>query len=164
MSIETASVKILSSKLGPDALLDVRWTVDPSPDGGEVSYWAAAPVPRNSSFDGSGLPFASEAQAMEGGRATRGTAVRASDGTYAARVSVPNSYYLGLGTRLVPPALHVGYVSGGRRRVGAAKVAEGVPFRTLTYPSARTGPEFYADRSPLVHSQQQLLFASAFPS
>lgn len=37
--------------------------------------------------------------------------------------------------------------------------------RMLTYPSMRTGPEFYAPKNPeLVMSQQAILYASGYPS
>lgn len=168
-----ADVQILSVVSSPpqeDAatplVMDVTWSVSPRSDTGTVDYAASAPCTRGSSFDGSCLPFASETQAMEG-PSTRGTAIEKAPGTgvYSARIATPNSYYLGLGTQLVPPALHVAYRAGGRDVRGAARVADGVPFRTLTYPSMRTGAGFYQPQIPAtVRSQQEILFASAFPS
>ena len=163
--MKVAQVNILSVTPVSSSMIEVTWSVSPSPDRDFVDYFAAAPATRGASFDGSGLPFANETQAMQGS-ASRGRAVPSSSfpGTYSARIALPNSYYAGLGTKLVPPALHVTYVSGGETYRGAGKVADEIPFRTLTYPSTRTGPQAYASKSDRVSSQQALLYASAYPS
>ena len=164
MSKKIAQVHIISVKPIPDATLEVAWTVSPQPGDGVVTYYAAAPATRGASFDGSGLPFANETQAFQGS-ATRGRATASVEGTYTAKIAMPNSYYAGLGTKLVPPALWVTYTSNGSTYEGSAKVADGIPFRTLSYPAQRTGPEFYAAQIPgTIMSQQALLYASAFPS
>jgi hypothetical protein len=156
----TAQVTIVSVK--PDAKgLDVTWSVSPAPDDGSVQYFAAAPATRGASFEGSGLPFANETQAFQGGSKGRVVASQTYEGNYNAQISMPNAYYVGLGTRYVPPALHVTYVSGGKTYKGIARVADGVPFRKLTYHANRTGPEFYSAHS-LVRSQQDILFANAY--
>ena len=165
MTVMTANVNIVS--IMPDVLsavsdgfLDVTWSVSPAPDDGAVHYFSAAPATRGASFDGSGFPFANEIQAFQGG--SKGRSVASVEGTYNAKIAIPNAYYEGLGTRYVPPALHVKYVSGGETYKGVAKVADGVPFRTLTYPASRTGPEFYFPRTTIVRSQQDILFAHAY--
>ena len=138
-----AQVRIVSVKTDGaiPAMLEVTWAVSPPPDDGKVSYAAAAPCTRGASFDGSCLPFANETMAMQGG--SRGQAEASEEGTYRAKIAMPNAYYAGLGTKYVPPAIHVSYVSRNETFRGSAKVANGVPFRTITYPSSRTGPEFY---------------------
>ena len=94
--------------------LDVVWTVTPPADDDVVWYLAASPCTRGCSYDGSCLPFASEAQATDR-TPSRGTARIEADGTYRARLAgVPNAYYTGLGTDLVPPSMRIAYRSGGR--------------------------------------------------
>lgn len=169
MSSKAARVNIVSIKHDGPMRLDVSWSVSPMPDDGTVLYFAAAAATRGASFDGSGLPFASETQAFQGG--SKGRASASNDGTFDAKIALPNAYYAGLGSKYVPPALHVTYVSGGDTYKGAVQVADGVPSRTLTYPSSRTGPEFYrrsddvATSTPekgIIRSQQEILFANGY--
>lgn len=146
-------------------MLKIVFTVTPKAKGSRVSYAAAAPAELRSSFSGSGMPFASERQALED-TPNRGVAEQCENGTYTVRIREPNSYYVALGTALVPPALHVLYASDedGRRLHGAAKVAEPIPFRTLTYQALRSGAGFYKQGiAPDVRSQPDILTASEFP-
>ena len=162
-----ARVSVASSEHGRDGSLTVDLRLSPQPDmGTTVRFAAAAPPERRASAEGSCLPFANETQAFEGSRAMRGVA-RAVVGDYPTyRVqlrAVPNAYYADLGTVRVPPAVFVTYTHGGKQVRGAAKVDEGVPFRTLTYPALRGSAAFYDVATKAARSQPDILYASAFP-
>lgn len=152
--------------------LQVQFRLAPVPDNAAaVSYIAASPAEHRASYSGSALPFYSEQQAFErtpnrGNAKVLGGQAGDSDGAiFSVRVQVPNAYYVGLGTVRVPPTLFVSYTSHGRRYRGALKLADGTPFRTLTYPQQRQDASFYAtppDRP--VRSQPDILRASAYPA
>lgn len=147
---------------GPAPDLQVRVRLQEAPDGGRVQYVAAAPPDYRTSFSGSALPFV-DAQHAFYNTPNRGTALVDSEGAVTVRLVTPNSYYVGLGTVRVPPTLHLSYRVGGAARSASVRVSEGVPFRSLTYPSQRRGAAFYAPDAPLVRSQEAILRASAYP-
>jgi hypothetical protein len=128
-----------------------------------MQYIAAAPADYRSSFSGSGLPFASAEQAFYN-TPNSGTADVDIDGAFAVRLYYPNSYYVGLGSGKVPPTLHMTYLMDGKERQHAARIGNGVPFRSLSYPRKRTGADFYEDDEQRpVMSQEAILRASAYP-
>lgn len=129
--------------------------------GARLSYLAAAPAERRASFTGSCLPFANEQQAFAR-TPTRGALSVDDDGRFSLRFRVPGSYYSDLGTTLVAPTLYVRGADDGE--VGSVIVGASVPFRTLTYPDDRRGPEFYAARyAAPPRSQADILFANRYP-
>ena len=144
-------------------MVTVRGRIDGGPpDGGRVSYIAAAPVGLNSSYSGSGLPFANREQAFYA-TPNRGTFGVAPDGSFEVGLVPPNSFYDGLGTVKVPPTLFISYTSGGRPVRSSVVVGGGLPFRALTYPATRSSATFYAPEAPFVRSQEEILRASAYP-
>ena len=174
-----------------DGSFTVKLSISPAPDGGHIDWVAAAPPERRASEAGSCLPFVDERMAFEGPHAMRGTAraerivagtgAGTGDGSAAAAQSqapsaspvftvrlraIPNAFYAGLGTERVPPAVFVYFSHGGKRMRGAAKVTDGVPFRTLTYPALRpcASSSLYDVPARPVRSQADILFASAFPT
>jgi len=165
----SCDLRVTSSSRTPGAQeITLAFAVHPAPQPGTaVSYIAAAPADRRSSFTGSGLPFANERQAFEGSP-NRGSV--ATDAQGAAEVTLagpPNAYYAGLGTLLVPPSLQVMYVDAdGVERRGAASLASvaGIPYRTNTYQRTRSGAEFYDVPQQLARSQPAILAASAYPA
>ena len=136
--------------------------------GNEVRYIAASPADRRASFTGSGLPFHSEKQAFEGtpnkGRITLNA------NTFEIKLLFPNSYYVELGNKLVPPTLYVHYTTGNsEERMVSIKLSDPIPYRLLGYPKdftqPRTGPTFYhAHHNLPVRSQEAILRDSAYPS
>jgi hypothetical protein len=161
--VETLSV----SQDGSDGSLTVTLRVSPPPDGGRIQWVAAAPPERRASEAGSCLPFADERMAFEGMHAMRGTALSEGDpSSFTVRLrAVPNAFYAGLGTERVPPSVFVSFAHNGRRMRSAAKVADGVPFRSLTYPAIRpcASASLYDVPARPARSQADILFASAFP-
>lgn len=133
-----------------------------------IRYASAAPPTRGSSFSGSGLPFANMEQAFDNSPNTGHVKV---DGMHRFELSLqmPNSYYVGLGTVLVPPTVFLEYTnSAGVERRVAVKVSDGIPYRMLTFPmsftKARSSCLFYDGTWELpVRTQEQILRSSAYP-
>lgn len=138
--------------------------IDVGVDAGRLRYLAAAPPDRRGSFSGSGLPFASSAQAFFNSP-NQGQAEVRTDGTFEIRLARhPNSYYSGIGTVLVPPCVHVAYKCRGRPYRAVVQIEDAaVPFRLLTYPSGRSGPMFYHVPEQPARTQEAILRSTAFP-
>lgn len=126
-------------------------------------YFAASPPDYRATYTGSGLPFANQPQAFENSP-NRGS-VKLINNTFEIKLVFPNSYYVGLGTVLVPPAIHLRYKSiTGEPRTASVNLSEGIPYRTLTYPAIRNGADFYGKGWSLpVRSQEQILRDSGYP-
>ena len=94
-----------------------------------------------------------------------------SDGSFSFSIPFPSGYYTNLGTLYVQPHVRVQVISNGQANsVETIKVAEGVPFRLLTYPpvpqtAPRCSPQFYDNRDILpVRTQEQIIRDSAYPT
>ena len=134
-----------------------------------VIFWAPNPPTYTQSYTGSGLPFPNADIAYEN-TPNRG-AVLAEGGQFEFRVRYPNSYYMGLGSVLVEPSVHIKVCENGKSgKVETIKLGNGIPFRSLTYPPVQSGtaprknPMFYAGREKLpMRTQEQILRDSGFP-
>ena len=127
----------------------------------EIQYIAASPVERRMSFMGSGLPFANAKQAFDN-TPNVGT-VKIRNYRFLITLSLPNSYYVNLGTVLVPPTLYITYV--GRKantEFISLKLTESIPYRTLTYPYNRKNNLFY-EQDYIIRSQESIIRASEYP-
>lgn len=134
---------------------------------GPLHYIAAAGADRRASYTGSGLPFANHSQAFEN-TPNVGKVEVGADRSFRIPLITPNSYMAGLGTAQVPPTLYLNYMRpGGAPRTVAIKVAEPIPYRSLTYPTeprARVDATFYDSQFDLVpKTQEQILYDSAYP-
>ena len=139
------------------------------PDSREVTYLAASPPDYRSSFSGSALPFANAAQAFDR-TPNKGKALIDDSGkSVHLELYPPNSYYVGLGTLLIPPTVQVFYTSDGAKVSDSAQVGNPVPFRSLTYPGfvanvrSRKDAMFYDVDLPVIRSQESILRSSAYP-
>jgi hypothetical protein len=130
-----------------------------------VEFLAPAPPDYRESFTGSGLPFANKAQAFSQ-TPNRGTAV-ITQGEAHIHLLLPNSYYDDDGfDKLVAPYVDIMYKSALGPRHFTIQLGNAVPYRSLTYPAARTrdGVMFYDGNWDLpVRTQEQILLASAYP-
>lgn len=133
-----------------------------------VYYAAANPPDYRATYTGSGLPFANQSQAFENSP-NRGSVVLINN-TFEIKLMYPNSYYIGLGSVLVPPSVQLEYETiDGKQRTVTIKLSDGVPYRMLTYPSSYTLPRkdsmFYSFGWKMpVRTQEQILRDSAYPS
>jgi hypothetical protein len=136
---------------------------------GKLMYWAAAPLRVGFSFSGNGLPFANPAIAYEN-TPNKGE-VELTGGNFQFTLnSVPNSYYIGNGTLYMPPHMTLKICQGNKckDRHVSVKIDEGIPFRTLTYPSPpskkpRNSPLFYLEPWHGARTQEEILRARAYP-
>lgn len=146
----------------------VRGTVQSNSLDPVIVFWAPNPPDYRASFSGSGLPFASPNQAFD--RTPNYGAVRANNGQFEFKLKFPNAYYAGLGSMYIPPHVHVKVCENGvEDKHHVIELGEGVPYRTLTYPSPpsdkpRVSPMFYCQPNLPVRSQEQVLRDSAYPS
>lgn len=132
-----------------------------------IYYYAANPPDYRATYTGSGLPFANHQQAFEN-TPNKGK-VNVVNDTFEIQLMYPNSYYVGLGTVLIPPTVFIEYETRqGHTRVIDIKLSDGIPYRLLTYPMqytmARKDAMFYSHGWKLpVRTQEQVLRDSAYP-
>ena len=133
----------------------------------KIVYWAANPPTFNYSFSGSALPFASPDQAFSQ-MVNIGT-VNTVGNSFEFKLFYPNSYYVGLGSVLVPPQVYIKICDGDNvSNVQVVDLGNPIPYRTLTYPAPpsknpRTSPMFYVNDKLTVRSQEQILRDSGYP-
>lgn len=130
---------------------------------GYIQYMAANPPEYRATFSGSGLPFANKQQAFD--NSVNYGVCKLENDAFVINIAYPNSYYIGLGTVLVPPTLYLYYTDVDNvERMVAIKISEGIPYRSLTYPKARSDVTFYNGGWELpVRTQEAILRDSAYP-
>ena len=134
----------------------------------KLYFWAAAPPTRGISFSGSGMPYPNPLVAYD--RSPNQGIVEVKGGQFSFRMSYPNAYYVGLGSLYIPPHINFKICKpGAEDTYFTVQIDEGIPFRTLTYPSPpsnnpRVSPLFYSgSKLPDVRTQEAILRASAYP-
>ena len=138
---------------------------DPSIDpNATIYYWAANPAHKNRSSKSS-LPYANPEQAFD--RSPSIGKVEAENGEFSITIEYPSAYYVGLGSVLIDPSLHI-QVANREDMFDTIQLGEAYPYRTLTYPSdkrfnARDSPLFYHQENLPIRSQETILRASAYP-
>jgi hypothetical protein len=136
-------------------------------DDGIIEYIASSPPDYHYNYSGSALPFANPLQAFEG-TPNKGV-IQLLENSFTLKLQYPNSYYVGLGTALVPPSVTLRYKCNGNEKVNIIKIAEAVPYRLLTYQRSETynrnSPLFYygTDQLP-IRTQEQILRGGGYPS
>lgn len=139
-----------------------RGKVSETVDKGKIEYIAAAPAHKHMSVSGSGLPHASRAQAFDG-TPNRGVVDVKLDGSFEIELFAPGAFYDDYCGTYVPPTLFFWYTSNGVPKAHQVAIANGIPFRALTYDKRRTSPLFYLNKNLQVRGQEQLLRESAYP-
>ena len=131
----------------------------------KISYVAASPPDRHTSFTGSGLPFPSAAHAFLG-RPNRGEVDVAWDGSFSLTCDMPNSYYTHLGSVHVGPRVYlfVDSVGSHHENMLTVPISDGIPYRKLTYPNERRNANFYNSYNLLpIRGQEEILRSSEYP-
>jgi hypothetical protein len=143
--------------------LDVIMT--PPPVDGRIEFLAAQPSERRASFTGSGMPLPDEAVALQGPK-NRGTATATvNNGLFRVILPLgfPGVYYVGMGSEIAPPTLHVIYrpYADGPRVWCRAPISKAHPFihhrSSLNY--------LYGTQPPPLRSQEAqdtLLFRTRY--
>jgi hypothetical protein len=155
---------MVSTSLNGD--IEVKGAVQSGASDAKIVYWAAAPANFIQSYTGSGLPFPNPELAYEN-TPNKGI-IRAVSGEFTIKLFMPNSFYIDLGTTYVPPHVNIEICDGTIKKSFAVQIGEGIPYRTLTYPTlksvSRSDPLFYQKvRKPEFRSQEEILRESAFP-
>ena len=96
--------------------------------GTTIEYWAANPIWRNYSYNGSGLPYPNPDVAYEN-TPNQGT-IRSVDGRFTITVVHPSEYYVMLGKKLLKPHVHFKLLESDKNVT--LIVADFVPHRSLT--------------------------------
>jgi hypothetical protein len=104
----------------------------------KIRYIAAAPPDFKASFTASGLPFQGQEQAFDN-TPNSGEIILNNMNEFKIDLMMPNSYGVGLGSVIVPPTLYIMY----QNKTITIKLSKGIPYRHITYPMQRAGPEFY---------------------
>lgn len=176
--------------------ITIQGEVNTSSPNPTIVYWAPNPPTYGTSYSGSALPYHDSIQAYD--NTPNIGAVKAVDRKFSFKVKYPNSYYVGLGSLYVAPHIHFKIceenktqslinnirvnVENNKRVPNNMKeqlesegyhtiqIDEGIPFRTLTYPSPpsqnpRTSPMFYhCHRNQLpIRGQETILRDSGYP-
>lgn len=154
----------IRSDLGDAMDITVFGRINERVHGNVIRYAAASPPDYRATYTGSGLPFANEAQAFY--NTPNSGYVTLIDNTFEVKLMYPNSYYVGLGTVIMPPTLYIYYQNTqGEERVVNVKISNGIPYRTLTYPKQRDSAVFYSKGWSLpVRTQEQVLRDSGYPA
>lgn len=142
----------------------VEGILNPVVDKSRVYYIAAAPLERRMSYTGSGIPFANASHAFEN-TPIQDKLVVDNNGHFVVTIPVPNSYYAGIGTVLVPPTLYIVYYVNGNKdeRKEGIVLTHSVPFRMITYPIERNDVSFYTGLGLLpVRGQEEILRSGAY--
>lgn len=131
-----------------------------------VNVIAASPPEFRSSYSGSGLPFSSPVQAFD--NTPNKMTVVLKNNEFVVDLYMPNSYYAGLGSVVIPPTVYVSYNNGYADKVVSIKVSDSIPYRLLSYPAEMTAPrknaEFYSNHFNLpVRTQEQILRDAGYP-
>lgn len=133
--------------------------------GETIEFLAASPPDYRETFTGSGLPFATKTQAFQ--ETPNNGTVRVINGEAHINMFLPNSYYEDFNT-LVGPYVDIMYKTyDDKERHLTIKLGNAVPYRSLSYPDARVNKQqgFYDGGFELpVRTQEQVLYASAYPS
>ena len=148
----------------------VRGKISTNPLSGRlfVKYIAANPPTYNTSFSGSGLPFANEDMAFE--NTPNSGVIEVIDSSFSLSIRYPNSYYINMGTVYVEPNIKLQLFNENNKSIGdsiTVNLGKGIPFRSLTWPALRNwnnGPLFYNNGDLPVRTQYQILLDSAYPS
>jgi len=129
----------------------------------KLSFAAAAPADKRSSFSGSGLPWPSAALAFEQTPNIGTVSCDPATGAFTITMTVPNAYYVSLGSIYVGPKIYLSWHNGHMKRERALDLGEGIAYRKLTYPWQRSNTMFYDNQRLLtVRSQEQILRDSAY--
>lgn len=133
-----------------------------------ILFWAPNPPTYNSSYSGSGLPYANPDMAYEN-TPNKGM-VKTTNDMFEFKIRYPNSYYIGLGTLAVQPCCHIKICGDPTDKIHTIKLGNEIPFRMLTYPPLdndsrpRKNPLFYkVNYDGPLRNQEQILRDSTYP-
>ena len=126
-------------------------------------FMASSPPDYHISYSGSALPFQNKDQAFEGSP-NIGKVEVDKHNNFTIKLVMPNSYMIGLGSVIIPPTVYMSFVAKcGMKKFGNVKISEGVPYRSLTYPTSRKSAMFYDNVYKLPVRNQEELRDGGYP-
>lgn len=141
----------------------VKGKVKDNVKNGLIDYLAACPNEMRMTASASRLPYSNSDIAFCN-TVNKGRNELLLGNKFEIKLEDPGSYYVGLGTVLVPPTLYIRYKSIDKTKIISVKVNEPAPFRTLTYPLQRKDPSFYVRPEPeVLPSSEQRFKDSLYP-
>ena len=133
-----------------------------------VKYWASNSPNYRTSFSGSGLPFPNEEVAFQ--ESDNIGMVKLNNDSFIIKIHYPNSYYINMGTKLIPPQIKLRLVDSKDEplsEVYKINLGNSIPFRSLSWNPQRDwnkGPLFFCNPNLPIRTQEQILRDSAYPS
>jgi len=131
-----------------------------------VKFWAPAKPQRGYSFDGSGIPYPTEAIAYQ--NSSNIGVAELIKGRFEFLVNRPGSYYKDLGKTLVKPEIKFQFSDYNNQPLSPAfriPLGDGIAFRTQSWTPKRDwniGPMFYYAPNLPIRTQYQILKDSAY--
>lgn len=163
MNIKTNEIQFTINFLNSKQLVKISGKVNENVKDNILTFSAAAPADRMTSFSGSGLPFPNAQMAFDNSK-NIGSIKISSDNTFSLEMYTPNSYYVGM-THKIPPTVYFKYNNGYKNKNISLKLFDGIPYRSLTYPEQRKDVAFYSSLWALpVRGQEEILRSSGYPS
>ena len=163
MEINTSDVSATIEYTNNNQKVTIHGRIKEHVQDNKLSFAAAAPADRRASFSGSGLPFPNAAQAFENTPNIGTVNTDSATGAFHITVTMPNAYYVAIGSMYVQPRIYLSWHNGHMKRERAINLSEGIAYRKLTYPWQRYSAMFYDNRQMLtVRSQEQILRDSAY--
>jgi hypothetical protein len=134
-------------------------------DDDKLFYIASRPPDFISSFSGSALPFHNKEQAMFNTPNKGFIRLDKVNNDGMIILKIPNSYYMSLGNVLAKPHVVLTYYVNSVKHEQFVKLANGIPYRSLTHPNNRNSPSFYnvPEERLLIRSQEHVLIDSGYP-
>lgn len=143
------------------------------PDSTKIIYWAANPPNYNSSYTGSGIPFANPNIAFENSPNIGSGYIK--NKLLEINIYYPNSFYASYGTKYIGPVLFYKICNDNEldkltiksNNVNEIKIIDlknSIPFRNCNY-SYKTinGPSFYQNHNKKLRTQEEILRDSHYP-
>ena len=124
-----------------------------------IKYWAADPINNTYSFSNRGKPFHNKDQAYT--KKVNIGKSKITNNRFTCSITMPNSYYINLGTDLIKPILNI--QMDGDNKYDFIQLSDGIPFRSLSLPSNHK-ESFTNVTLPEDRSQSEILSDSAFPA
>jgi hypothetical protein len=136
--------------------------IDVPIDNNTIFYIAAGPPNYMTTYSGSGLPFYSKEQALFN-TPNKGKVIVDTNNEAIIKLYYPNSYNEDVGNIVVKPHVTLFYYSNSIIVEKKIILSKGIPFRSLSHPNIRNGPEFYSNDIP-TQTQESILRFSQYPS
>lgn len=133
-----------------------------------VKYWGANKPTFCKSFSGSALPYPNEKIAFE--NSINVGMVQVVNSRFSFNITLPNSYYINMGTELIPPSINLIIIDSNNKQLTnkyTINLSKYIPYRTLTWDKLRNwneGPLFYTNLNLPVIDQYEILNNSKYPT